>query len=341
MRWKTGWLLLGLLLSLAAGARQITFELQAPQGVVTEKDYADKYMLLALGFTSCPDVCPTTLHDMAKTLQTLENPEAVQALFVSIDPVRDDVARLNAYTGYFDARITGLGGDMQHIRALADALGASFGYRLDGKRIEMPQADMPYTVYHSTLIYLLSPEGKLLDAVDYRMGSKGLQEALAKVGIHSLPTATNAQAASSADTRTDCPLPNGFAATDKKTALRDLMPQTSAKGAALLNLWALWCKPCREELPLLDALAGEQQGLEVHVLNLGDNPADIAQLFAELKLDTLAQTRTDDADILDRFGAVGLPFTALFVDGTLLAVKTGVLDDSASIAAFADCIHQP
>ena len=327
MGWKTFVLSLGLLLGMAVQAREISFELQSPDGVVTEKTYAGKYVLMAFGYTSCPDICPTTLYDMAKTLDALPNAAAVQPVFISIDPVSDDLERLNAYTRHFDPRIIGLTGDIAHLRALTDSVGASFGYRLNGKTIDVPQAGTGYSVSHSTLIYLISPQGKLLDRYDYRIGSQGLGKALQEV----LPQTAAAP---------DCPLPTGFSAASRELALAELVPDSDAR-VALLNLWALWCKPCREELPLLDTMAQNDENLAVHVLNLGDDPGAIDALFQELDIKHLSRASSDDGDILERFGAVGLPYTALFVDGKLFAAKSGVLDESATISAFAHCLYQP
>lgn len=89
----------------AASARQISFELQDDKGVVTHESYPGKYLLLSIGFTSCPDICPTTLYEYAGVMQSLKNPDAIQPIFVTIDPLNDDPERLNAYTRFFDERI--------------------------------------------------------------------------------------------------------------------------------------------------------------------------------------------------------------------------------------------
>lgn len=165
----------------AASARQISFELQDDKGVVTHESYPGKYLLLSIGFTSCPDICPTTLYEYAGVMQSLKNPDAIQPIFVTIDPLNDDPERLNAYTRFFDERIVGLGGDRKKIKALVDQLGATYGYRKDGKRLEDPEPGDGYTVYHSALIYLISPSHELVDVFDYQIGAEGLTEALDKV----------------------------------------------------------------------------------------------------------------------------------------------------------------
>lgn len=164
-----------------AYARQISFQLENTQGSITQANYSGKYLLLSLGYTSCPDICPTTLYEYAATLKQLDNPDALVPIFVTIDPVNDTAETLQSYTEYFDSRIVGLTGSMANIKALSDLLGATFGYRLDGKRIDNPVKGTSYTVYHSSLIYLISPEGQLIDVFDYQIGADDLALALNKV----------------------------------------------------------------------------------------------------------------------------------------------------------------
>lgn len=165
----------------AVAAKDITFDLKDDKGRVTHESYPGKYLLMAIGYTSCPDICPTTLFEYGEVMKTLKNPDAIQPLFVTIDPENDDVNRLNAYTDFFDERIVGLSGEMKNIRALSDQLGATFGYRLDGKKVENPKRGEPYTVYHSALIYLIGPDRKLLDVYDYQAGAANLVQELDKV----------------------------------------------------------------------------------------------------------------------------------------------------------------
>ena len=89
--------------------------------------FKDKYLLVAFGFTSCPDVCPTTLYEFGQMLKIVKDPAQIQPVFISIDPLRDDPTRLNQYTGFFDKRIVGLTGNMADIEATAKRYNATFG----------------------------------------------------------------------------------------------------------------------------------------------------------------------------------------------------------------------
>ncbi len=161
--------------------RAIHFDLEHVKGKVTQDAFPGKYLLLAIGYSSCPDICPTTLFEFGEVMQALKNPDAIVPVFVTIDPVNDSAERLDQYVRFFDERIVGLTGSMKNIRALADILGATFGYRLDGKKLEKPEPGVPYSVYHSALIYLIGPDRKLADVYDYQMGPEGLTQELDRV----------------------------------------------------------------------------------------------------------------------------------------------------------------
>ncbi|NLJ51742.1 MAG: SCO family protein [Alcaligenaceae bacterium] len=166
------------LVSGATYAQDITFDLIDEQGPVTHESYPGKYLLMAIGYTSCPDICPTTLYEIGVSMKALQKPDAIQPVFITIDPLNDEVGRLNTYTGFFDKRIVGLSGTKENIKNLANQLGATYGYTLDGREIDEPEPGMPYTVYHSALIYLISPEREIVDVFDYQVGADGLTEAL-------------------------------------------------------------------------------------------------------------------------------------------------------------------
>ena len=130
-----------------ATAREITFDLLSDKGPATHKSWPGKHLLLAFGYTTCPEICPTTLYEFAEAMKELKNPSAIQPIFVTIDPVSDDAKKLQEYVNFFDEHIVGLAGEMKNIRALVDQLGATFGYRLNGKRVDNPIKGSGYTVY--------------------------------------------------------------------------------------------------------------------------------------------------------------------------------------------------
>lgn len=335
--------------AIMAEDKAIKFDLLSPSGQVTEKDFEGKYLLMAIGYTSCPDICPTTLYEFGKALKGLNNPEAVQMLFITIDPVNDEINRLNAYTKYFDPRIMGLSGTMAQIQDFANQVGATFGYRLDGKKVDDPKLGMSYEVYHSALIYLISPDRKLVDVYDYQIGENGLIQALNKAlpapangeGIEAVVQKSASETAVQADeskVALKCDLPKGFVASTTQTNLKDFVADGEINKPALLNLWAIWCAPCRRELPLLDK-AKNNPDFNVLTLNLNDNAEAIENIFKELNIQHLSPQSTTADDVLERLGAVGLPFSALFVEGKQVGVKLGIISEVEmdALAQFSRC----
>ena len=109
--------------------------------------FADRISYVFFGFTHCPDVCPITLQQMAAVLANLPG-TAPQMVFVSVDPERDDPARVQAYADYFDSRIVGVTASPENLQTLATALGVAF-------HIEYHEPGVPYGVDHSTGIYIV------------------------------------------------------------------------------------------------------------------------------------------------------------------------------------------
>ena len=129
------------------------FTLQTLDGrEVTDAAYRGKWLLVYFGYTSCPDICPTTLLRVGQALQSL-GPLAgkVQPIFITLDPVRDTRPRLTKYMAAFDARLIGLRGDSEQIREAARQFHVYYRLRSLGNG--------EYTVDHSSFLYVVDPEG--------------------------------------------------------------------------------------------------------------------------------------------------------------------------------------
>ncbi len=121
---------------------------------VTARDFRGKVTLLYFGYTNCPDVCPMTLHNIALTLGRLgARRDGVRALFVTVDPVRDTLAVLRAYTQLFAPEIVGLRGTADQLAALASR------YHI-GYSVSPATASHPYEVNHSSGIYVFDTRGQ-------------------------------------------------------------------------------------------------------------------------------------------------------------------------------------
>ncbi len=133
--------------------------LQDPNGrALTNEDFRGRFQLIAFGYTYCPDVCLTTLVEMAEILKTLgDKAGQVQAIFITVDPERDTAAVLKTYTDFFDPRILGLTGSPALVRRTAD------NFKIRYAKVHAPgNAPDRYAVDHSAGMILLGPNGEFL-----------------------------------------------------------------------------------------------------------------------------------------------------------------------------------
>lgn len=122
---------------------------------VTEKDFSG-FKLIYFGFTFCPSVCPTELQKITLAMDALGKAgDSVQPIFITIDPERDTVPVMREYVKLFHPRLTGLTGSREQIDA---AIGA---YRVYAAKVQ-EEGMSDYTMDHSSFIYLMSPDDRLL-----------------------------------------------------------------------------------------------------------------------------------------------------------------------------------
>jgi protein SCO1/2 len=148
------------------------FALTASDGTaVTEQSYRGKWLVVYFGYTFCPDVCPTTMLEIAQALQTLgSRADAVQGLFITVDPRRDTPGVLAEYLKSFDPRLVGLTGTPAQI-ALAAGSFHVFYERHDTD-------DGGYLLDHSSFIYFVDGAGKFAKALTSEGGSKQIADTL-------------------------------------------------------------------------------------------------------------------------------------------------------------------
>jgi protein SCO1/2 len=122
--------------------------------VRTHEEFRGKLLIVYFGYMFCPDVCPTDLQTIAHAIDQL-GPEgdAVQPLFVTVDPQRDTPEQLANYAPLFHPRLIGLTGSSADIRRVAHGYKVYFA--------KAPQARMSaYALDHSAFIYLVGPDGR-------------------------------------------------------------------------------------------------------------------------------------------------------------------------------------
>jgi len=129
----------------------------------TLQDFRGKVVAVFFGFTHCPDVCPTTMSDLAMAMKELGgDAERVQVLFVTVDPERDTRQVLAQYVPAFYPSFLGLYGDAQATARAAKSFKVFYQ--------KQPQAGGSYTVDHAAGTYILDTQGRLRLFAQYGVG---------------------------------------------------------------------------------------------------------------------------------------------------------------------------
>ena len=139
------------------------FELTDHQGMVqTDEYFTGRWMLIFFGFANCPDVCPTTLAEIAAVMDAFGTAATqVQPLFSSIDPERDPQQALAEFIPQFDANIIGLTGTADQIERTSKT------FRIYYEKIEEAASPVGYTMGHSSQLFLFDPQGGYAGAWTY------------------------------------------------------------------------------------------------------------------------------------------------------------------------------
>jgi len=151
------------------------FHLVDPHGrTVSDTDFKGRWLLVYFGYTTCPDICPTSLQTMARALDRLgPRGQAVVPLFITIDPERDTPEVMGRYAAMIDPRIVALSGTPQAIAEVAKAYHVYYA-KVPGKPGE------PYTMDHSAFIYLVGPDGHLAALFGPQSSAEEIAAAIAR-----------------------------------------------------------------------------------------------------------------------------------------------------------------
>jgi protein SCO1/2 len=129
------------------------FTLTSADGPVSLSDFAGKYVFIYFGYTFCPDVCPTTLSNLAAVRQELgDDADKIQVIMVSVDPERDTPEALDTYTNYFDPTFIGLTGAKEEIDAVGEPLGVFYSFH-EGT------VASGYLIDHTARTFMIDPAG--------------------------------------------------------------------------------------------------------------------------------------------------------------------------------------
>lgn len=132
---------------------------------VTERSFGDRHLLIFFGFTHCAVVCPRELAKLGTAIERLGPlAQRLQALYVTVDPQRDDPHTMQAYVGRCRGGFIGLTGTPEQIAA------AKKSYRVFAEPVQDANAPGGYVVPHTAFAYLMAPGGRyethLPDALD-------------------------------------------------------------------------------------------------------------------------------------------------------------------------------
>src|SRR5215471_1258878 len=141
---------------------------------VTDTDLKGKWSLIYFGYTHCPDACPTALNDIAVALDELGPKRTeIRPVFITVDPERDTPKVLKDYVTAFDAPIVALTGTPEEVAQAAK------GYRV--YYAKHPEAGGDYSMDHSSVIYVMDPEGRFTASFTHQSAPEEIAERLKKL----------------------------------------------------------------------------------------------------------------------------------------------------------------
>ncbi|MFM7347297.1 MAG: SCO family protein [Tagaea sp.] len=162
--------------SLAGSSIGGPFELVDQTGAARrDAEFRGRYMLIYFGFTYCPDACPTALLAMAEALDRIgPSADRIQPIFISVDPERDTPEQLAGYVAAVDPRLVGLTGSPAQIASAARA------YRVFYRKAA-PASTTEYLVDHTSLVYLMGPDGRFLAHFSHETSPDRMAETLRRI----------------------------------------------------------------------------------------------------------------------------------------------------------------
>jgi len=138
-------------------------------------DQQGELVLLYFGYTYCPDVCPTTLRDLAQAKMRLgDDASKIQVVMITVDPERDTIDHLQEYVTIFDPLFIGLSGDLEDLEAIWSSYGV---YR----EKQVNSGATGYLVDHTSRVYVLDTNGGLRLTFPFGMEAEAMADDLAQL----------------------------------------------------------------------------------------------------------------------------------------------------------------
>ncbi len=135
------------------------FSLTAHTGAeFSQQDLLNKWSLVFVGYTYCPDICPTTLSELQSIypqLKAIESVHPIQVVLLSVDPKRDTTARLKEYINFFDPEFMAVSGEHAQLFPVVRAMGMMYSMS--------ESTDQPnYLVDHSSSVVVINPKAQVI-----------------------------------------------------------------------------------------------------------------------------------------------------------------------------------
>ncbi len=149
------------------------FTLDSLAGPVSLRQFRGKVVVLYFGYTSCPDACPTTLAALGAALKSMASTESarIQPVFITLDPARDDGKHMEEYSRFFYPTMLGLRGSDSRLAKVAKQYGVLYAK-------QKVDSAANYVVDHSSFLYVIGTDGKLVRSLPYGIPPKDIAVAL-------------------------------------------------------------------------------------------------------------------------------------------------------------------
>lgn len=152
------------------------FSLDSAAGPVDLKQFRGKVVVLYFGYTSCPDACPTSLSALGAVMQSFAPEESakIQPIFITLDPARDDAQHMAEYGRFFYPTLLGLRGSDAKVAEVAKQYGVIYAK-------QKVDSAANYVVDHSSFLYVIGADGKLLSSLPYGISPREISASLRAV----------------------------------------------------------------------------------------------------------------------------------------------------------------
>ena len=146
----------------------VDFELIDREGkLVRDEDFRGRHVLLGFGFTHCEHICPLMALNMGRVAEAAG--PAMTGLFVSVDTERDTAIITDDYASHFGEAMLGLSGSIEQINAAAKNFRVSYA---------VTKTQDAYTVQHTANVFLIDPNGELVDVFNFSTAPETILEAV-------------------------------------------------------------------------------------------------------------------------------------------------------------------